>query len=145
MRGTFTPKLDDKSRLTVPIKYREELGFHLTVVCEQEHCLAIYAKDVLDQQMKTVNQASPTKLPVREYQRWVNSRAEDVDPDGQGRITITALQRAWAGLDKEVIVIGAGERLEVWDRARWEEYSQALDARFANFDGEIVPSGGRDA
>jgi len=144
MRGTFTPKLDDKSRLTVPMKYREELGFHLTVVCEQEHCLSIYAKDVLDQLLEPVNRASPTWLDVREYQRWMNSRAEDADPDHQGRITITPMQRAWAGLDKDVIVIGAGNRLEVWDPARWEEYSKTLDARFANFNGEIVP-GGRDA
>jgi len=139
MRGTFTPKLDDKSRLTLPAKYRTELTDEVTVVCEQERCLAIYAKSVLDQMMEPVNAAPSTLRNVREYQRWTQYRAEDATPDKQGRVTITPIQRAWAGLEKDVIVIGAGNRLEVWNPEKWEAYSAGLDARFADFDGEIVP------
>ena len=139
MRGMFTPKLDDKSRLTLPAKYREELTDEVTVVCEQERCLAIYAKSVLDQMMSPVNAAPSTLRDVREYQRWTQYRAEDAAPDRQGRVTISAVQRQWAGLDKEVIVIGAGNRLEVWDPVKWEAYAAALDDKFADFDGEIVP------
>ncbi|MCL2735333.1 MAG: division/cell wall cluster transcriptional repressor MraZ [Propionibacteriaceae bacterium] len=139
MRGTWTPKLDDKFRLTLPAKYREELTEEVTVVCEQERCLAIYAKPVLDAMMEPVNAAPSTLRDVREYQRWTQYRAEDANPDKQGRVTITATQRSWAGLDHEVIVIGAGNRLEVWDPARWEAYAASLDEKFADFDGEIVP------
>jgi len=139
MRGTWTPKLDDKFRLTLPAKYRDELTEEVTVICEQEHCLSIYSRAVLDQMLEPVNQASSTWLDVREYQRWVNSRAEDASPDKQGRITLTPLQRTWAGLERDLVVIGSGNRLEVWNPDRWEEYSPTLDARFANFNGEIVP------
>jgi MraZ protein len=139
MRGTFMPKLDDKSRLTLPAKYRDELSGEVTVVCEQERCLAIYAKSVLDQMMEPVNAAPSTLRNVREYQRWTQYRAEDATPDKQGRVTITGIQRAWAGLDKDLVVIGAGNRLEVWEPQRWEEYAKSLDDRFADFDGEIVP------
>ncbi len=141
MRGTWTPKLDDKYRLTLPAKYRTELTEEVTVVCEQERCLAIYAKAVLDTMMEPINAAPSTLRDVREYQRWTQYRAEDATPDRQGRVTITSTQRAWAGLDKDVVVIGAGNRLEVWDPARWEAYSATLDAKFADFDGEIVPRG----
>ncbi len=139
MRGTWTPKLDDKSRLTLPAKYRTELTDEVTVVCEQERCLAIYAKTVLDTMMEPINAAPSTLRDVREYQRWTQYRAEDATPDRQGRVTITPTQRAWASLDKDVVVIGAGNRLEVWDPDKWAAYSAALDAKFADFDGEIVP------
>jgi len=135
------PKLDDKSRLTLPAKYRSELTDEVTVVCEQERCLAVYPKAVLDTMMEPINSAPSTLRDVREYQRWTQYRAEDATPDKQGRITLTAIQRTWAGLDRDVIVIGAGNRLEVWDPERWETYSAALDERFADFDGEIVPRG----
>ncbi len=139
MRGTWTPKLDDKFRLTLPAKYREELTEEVTVVCEQERCLAIYAKAVLDAMMEPVNAAPSTLRDVREYQRWTQYRAEDASPDKQGRVTITPTQRAWAGLDKDVVVIGAGNRLEVWEPQKWAVYSAELDSKFADFDGEIVP------
>ena len=139
MRGTWMPKLDDKSRLTLPAKYREDLTDEVTVVCEQERCLSIYPRQTLDAMMEPINAAPSTLQDVREYQRWTQYRAEDATPDRQGRITITAVQRTWAGLDKEVVVIGAGSRLEVWDPATWHEYSATLDEKFANFNGEIVP------
>ncbi|MCL2471200.1 MAG: cell division/cell wall cluster transcriptional repressor MraZ, partial [Propionibacteriaceae bacterium] len=108
MRGTWTPKLDEKSRLTLPAKYRTELTEEVTVVCEQERCLSVYSKEVLDAMMEPVNTAPSTLRNVREYQRWTQYRAEDANPDRQGRITITASQRSWAGLDRDVFVIGAG-------------------------------------
>jgi len=139
MRGTQNPKLDEKSRLTLPAKYRTDLTEDVTVVCEQERCLGIYSKAVLDKMMEPINAAPSTFRNVREYQRWFHSRAEDATLDKQGRITITATQRAWAGLDREVIVIGAGPRLEVWNPEKWAEYAASLDEKFADFDGEIVP------
>ena len=139
MRGMQSPKLDEKSRLTLPAKYRDELTDDVTVVCEQEHCLSIYPKTVLDEMMKPINSAPSTYLNVREYQRWVNPHADDAALDKQGRITISANQRAWAGLDRDVVVIGAGPRLEVWNPERWAAYSASLDEKYADFDGEIVP------
>ena len=139
MRGSWMPKLDDKFRLTLPKKYRFELTDEVTVVCEQERCLGIYAKTVLDALMERINSAPSTVKEVREYQRWSQHRAEDATPDKQGRITITSLQRLWAGLDRDVVVIGAGNRLEVWNPDAWVTYAQSLDDKFADFDGEIYP------
>jgi MraZ protein len=130
--------LDDKNRLAVPAKYREELAKAITVVCEMEHCLGVYRRADFDQTMRAYNEAPTTIRQVRDFQRWMQSRAEDVTPDGQGRITLTPFQRQWARLDREVIVIGSGNRLEVWNPADWEAYQATLEARFTDFDGHIV-------
>jgi MraZ protein len=137
-KGTASPKLDDKNRLALPAKYREELAKEITVVCELEHCLGIYKRPDWDQTMARYNAAPTTLRKVRDYQRLMQSRAEDVSPDGQGRITLTPFQRAWARLDKEVVVFGAGNRLEVWNPADWAAYQAELEAGFADFDGDIV-------
>jgi MraZ protein len=105
-----------------------------------ERCLALYLPADFEQTMADVNDAPPTFKTVRDYQRWMQSRAEDVSPDGQGRITLTTAQRDWAQLNREVIVIGAGNRLEVWDPGVWAKYQAGLDAQFTDFDGRIVPS-----
>jgi len=141
MRGSGNLKLDDKSRLTLPAKYRVALTEEVAVVCESERCLAVYARSVLDQLMGPINAAQPTHLKVRDYQRWFNSRAEDAIPDKLGRVTITPSQRAWAGLDKDVFYVAAGSRLEIWNPDAWQAYSAVLDDKFADFDGEIVPQG----
>lgn len=138
MRGMSTPKLDDKFRLTLPAQFRAELTEEITVVCELDNCLAVYPRAVMDKMMEPINQASPTIRRVREYQRWMQYRAEDASPDKQGRITLTATQRAWAGLDRDVVVIGAGPRVEIWNPQRWETYSPTLDEKFENYDGNIL-------
>jgi MraZ protein len=130
--------LDDKGRLTVPAKYRRELGFDITVVCEPERCLGIYDRAVFEEQMRRFLDAPSTIRQVRDYQRWVNARAEDVEPDGQGRITLTPQQRDWAGLSGEIAVIGSGNRLEVWNPTAWDEHENQLNQEFINFDGLIA-------
>jgi MraZ protein len=139
-RGTHTPKLDDKFRLSLPAKYRDDLAKEITVVCEIEHCLGIYRRSQYNEAMKPVNDAPTSIRQVRDYQRWMESRAQDSVPDAQGRVTLTEFQRAWAKLDREVVVIGAGNRLEVWNPEVWAAYQAELDARFQDFDGQIVPT-----
>jgi MraZ protein len=130
--------LDDKGRLTLPAKYRSELGDAVTVVCEPERCLGIYGRAVFEDQMRRFLEAPSTIRQVRDYQRWVNARAEDVEPDGQGRITLTTQQREWARFDREVVVIGSGNRLEVWNPTAWNEHEEQLNQEFINFDGIIA-------
>ncbi|MDR1450125.1 MAG: cell division/cell wall cluster transcriptional repressor MraZ [Propionibacteriaceae bacterium] len=141
LKGRATPKLDEKNRLTVPVRYRKELGFEVTVVCEPEHCLGVYGREVFEAQMRRFMEAPATLRQVRDYQRWMNARAEDVEPDGQGRITLTPQQRDWARVDREVIVIGGGNRLEVWNPANWADREAQLDEEFADFDGLIATDG----
>jgi len=139
-RGTATPKLDDKFRLALPTKFREELGQEITVVCEMERCLGIYRRQEFDNAMRQYSDAPTTIRRVRDYQRWMQSRAEDVTPDASKRITLTATQRSWARLERDVIVIGSGNHLEVWNPVDWEAYQAYLEQDFTDFDGQIVPA-----
>jgi len=139
MRGRWTPKLDDKYRLTLPAKYRDELTDEVTIVRESEHCLSIYARHEFDTRLAKINDGPSTVQRVRQYQRWINSNSEDLYPDKQGRITLSQRFREWADIDKDVVLIGAGNRLEAWNPAAFETQDADLDALFVNFDGFILP------
>ena len=86
--GTHTPKLDDKGRLILPAKYRNELADGLVITRFQEHCLAIWPTEKFVEVTKTARSASTSQQQVRDYQRMLASGASDETPDKQGRITI---------------------------------------------------------
>jgi MraZ protein len=140
--GTHTPKLDEKGRLILPAKYRNELADGLVITRFQEHCLAIWPTDkFVDEVTKTARSGSTSQQRVRDYQRMLASGASDEKPDKQGRITIPPHLRSYAGLDKDCVVVGAIDRVEVWDAAAWEEYSAAKEAAFAELNEPVFPGG----
>ncbi len=128
--GTFFPKLDDKGRLTLPAKFREHFANGVVVTRVQEGCLAVYDVETFDSLDARFEQKTANDAEVRAYQRWLNSGSHDDTPDRQGRVTLPAPLRTFAGLDRDVVVIGSGDRVEVWDPARWEKQSARLDEMF---------------
>ena len=95
--GTHTPKLDEKGRLILPAKYRDELSDGLVITRFQERCLAIWPRAVFVEVAQTVRSASSSQQHVRDYQRMLASGASDETPDKQGRVTIPPHLRAYAG------------------------------------------------
>ena len=136
--GTHTPKLDEKGRLILPAKFRDELAEGLVVTRFQERCLAIWPMTTFVEVAQTVRGASSNQQ-VRDYQRMLASGASDETPDKQGRITIPPHLRAYAGLDKECVVVGAINRVEVWDAAAWEQYSQEKESAYADLNESVFP------
>jgi len=138
--GTHTPKLDDKGRLILPAKYRNELADGLVITRFQEHCLAIWPTDkFVDEVTKTARSGSTSQQRVRDYQRMLASGASDEVPDKQGRITIPPHLRSYAALDKECVVVGAMNRVEVWDATSWNAYSTQQESEFADMNDEGFP------
>jgi len=129
--GTFFPKLDDKGRLTLPAKFREHFAEGVVVTRVQEGCLAVYDVETFDNLDARFESRATSEADVRAYQRWLNSGSHDDVPDRQGRITLPAPLRAFAGLDHDVVVLGAGDRVEVWEPERWEKQSSHLDEVFS--------------
>lgn len=129
--GTYFPKLDDKGRLTLPAKYREHFADGVVVTRVQEGCLAVYDVETFDSLDARFEARATSEADVRAYQRWLNSGSHDDVPDRQGRITLPALLRAFAGLDHDVVVLGAGDRVEVWEPERWQQQSAQLDEVFS--------------
>lgn len=137
--GTYTPKLDEKGRFFLPAKFRDELANGLVITRSQDRCLAIYPLETFAKLAASAQQAPATVKNVRDFQRMLAAGASDETPDKQGRVTIPPLLRGYAGLDKEIVVVGAISRVEVWDAAAWQEYSAAQEAAFAEINDEVFP------
>ncbi len=137
--GTHTPKLDEKGRLILPAKFRDELADGLVITRAQDRCLAIYPLATFVEMTKSI-QAAPTSVKqVRDFQRMLAASASDETPDKQGRITIPPQLRAYAGLDKDCVVVGAINRVEVWNLAAWEQYSAEQESAFAELNEDVFP------
>lgn len=135
--GTYTPKLDDKGRLILPAKFRDALAGGLVVTRAQDRALAVYPKETFEQLMAPVSSAPSTVKQVRDYQRMMSAGASFEVPDKQGRVTIPPILRSYAGLDRDVVVIGAMNRAEIWDAEAWQRYSAESEAGFADLDEEF--------
>ncbi len=137
--GTYTPRLDDKGRLILPAKFREQLAGGLMVTRGQEHCLYVWPKAEIDRITERLREAPVSNKATRDYIRMFSSASSDETPDRQGRITIPPKLRDWASLGKEVVVIGAMTRLEIWDEAAWAAYSDEQEEAFAELSEEVFP------
>lgn len=137
--GTHTPKLDEKGRFFLPAKFRDELAEGLVVTRTQDRALAIYPTATFVQMMTEIAAAPTSVKQVRDYQRMLAAGASDETPDKQGRVTIPPHLRSYAGLGKDVVVIGAINRVEVWDAVTWQDYSTEQESAFAGMDEEILP------
>ncbi|CAM2970085.1 division/cell wall cluster transcriptional repressor MraZ [Prescottella defluvii] len=120
--GTYTPKLDDKGRLTLPAKFRDALAGGLMVTKGQDHSLAVYPREEFTALARRAAAASRSNPQARAFVRALASGADEQHPDAQGRITLSSDHRRYAGLSKECVVIGSVDFLEIWDARTWESY-----------------------
>ncbi len=137
--GTYTPKLDEKGRLILPAKFREQLAGGLMVTRGQEHCLYVWPQAEIDRITERLRDAPVSNKATRDYVRMFSSASSDDRPDKQGRITIPSPLREWAHLTKDVVVIGAMNRLEIWDESSWDSYSAEQEEAFAELSEEVFP------
>jgi MraZ protein len=137
--GTHTPRLDDKGRLILPAKFREQLEAGVVVTRGQERCLYVFPAAEFERIAGQLRQAPVTSKQARDYLRVFLSGASDEVPDKQGRITLPPLLRSYAGLERDCAVIGAGERVEIWDSQAWETYLAEQEQSFAEQAEEVVP------
>ena len=137
--GTYTPRMDEKGRLILPAKYREELAEGLVLTRGQERCIYVFSTQEFQNVHQQMRQAPLTSRQARDYIRVFLSGASDEVPDKQGRVTIPPGLREYAGLDREVTVIGAGDRAEIWDTAAWNAYLEEKESEFSSTDEEAIP------
>lgn len=137
--GTYEPRLDEKGRLILPAKFREKLQGGLVITRGQEHCLYVFPMGEFEAMYERLRQEPLSSKEARAYQRLFLSGAVDEIPDKQGRIVIPAPLRTYAGLGKELAVIGAGSRVEIWDLAAWNAYMAEEETPFALKDSDFAP------
>ena len=137
--GTHMPRLDDKGRLFLPAKYRDELAAGLVLTKGQERCLYVFPEPEFARITEALRTAPVTAKSVRDYSRVFFASASDEVPDKQGRITIPPSLRDYAGLQRDCVVIGANTRLEVWDAVAWHAYLEQQEDAFSGASEEVMP------
>ncbi len=137
--GTHTPRLDEKGRLFLPAKFRDELAEGLVVTRGQERCLYVWPLTEFGRLTEQMRQAPVTNKAARDYLRMLFAGASDEKPDKQGRFTIPPMLREYAGLTRDCVVIGAMNRVEIWDSEAWDNYSGQQEQAFAELSEEVLP------
>ncbi|KQO37578.1 MAG: transcriptional regulator MraZ [Actinomycetales bacterium] len=137
--GTYTPRLDDKSRLFLPAKFRPRLEGGIVLTRGQENCIYGWTTDSFSAFTDRIRETPFTNREARNFVRMLYSGASSEVPDKQGRISIPPVLRSWAGLERDVAVVGAMDRLEIWDARRWDEYSSSQEEQFSDMSDEVMP------
>ena len=137
--GTHSPKLDDKGRLILPAKFRDELAEGVVITKGQERCLFAFPVAEFTTIAEQLRAAPMTHKAARAYSRVFFASAHDEVPDKQGRVTIPGHLREYASLTKDCVVIGASTRVEIWDAGAWQRYLAESDEAFADLSEEVLP------
>ena len=127
--GEYQHTIDPKKRLSLPSKFRKELGKTVIITRGLDQCLFIYAPSAWKKLTEKFNELSLGSTDTRGFNRFMLSGASDVEVDGAGRVLIPEYLKEFAGLKSDVVVAGIGNRVEVWDRSRWDEYTQRIEGQ----------------
>src|SRR6201993_368060 len=136
--GTYTPKLDDKGRLTLPAKFRDALAGGLMVTKSQDRSLAVYPRETFEQMARRASSTSRGNSEARAFLRYLAAGTDEQHPDAQGRITLSAEHRSYANLSKDCVVTGSVEYLEIWDAQAWQDYQQTHEENFSAASDEAL-------
>lgn len=129
--GEYNQNLDAKGRINIPAKFRDDLGGSFVVSKGLDNCANIYPKQEWERFKQELYTVPPSKR--RQLQRFFFSGAEECSVDAQGRVVIPPRIREYAGLEKEIVVVGVSDKVEVWNRGKWEDYMNSPE-----FDAEAV-------
>ena len=122
LMGEFHHNIDDKLRMIVPSKFRDELGNSVVVTRGLENCLFVYSEAEWSQIVSKLKSLPFTKKDARSFTRIFLSGATVCEFDKQGRIKITSPLATYADLTKECVIIGVNDRLEIWSEEQWNDY-----------------------
>ena len=136
--GEHQHSLDVKGRVILPSRFRERLASGLVFAPSQERCIDVYPLTAFERRVEELRRLPREDQRARTYLRVFLAGAHEDKPDAQGRVTIPPRLRSYAGLDKELVVNGADEKVEIWDRDAWEAYRAAAEDAFANLDGAFT-------
>jgi MraZ protein len=137
--GTHRPRLDEKGRLALPARFRDELPEGVVITKGQERCLYGFPLAEFARIGDALRTQPMSAKALRDYSRTLFGSASQETPDKQGRVTVAPSLREYAGLDRDVVVVGANTRFEIWDAAAWDAWSAGNDERFAELSEEVLP------
>lgn len=130
--GEYQRSIDNKGRIFIPTKFRENLTKGIAVISKgyDENCLFLYSIENWQELVKRITVLPVTKIN-QEFSRWFFKAAREEVIDGQGRIKIEKSLVEFAGLDKDIVLVGVSTRAEIWSLKAWEIYSKSSDEKFS--------------
>jgi MraZ protein len=134
--GEHQHNIDEKGRMIIPAKFREDLGPTFILTRGLDECVFVYPMEewkVIEQKLKSL---PFTKKDARAFTRFFFSGATECQLDKQGRVNIVPPLRDYAKLEKDCVVIGVSNRIEIWSKSKWEDYFSESEQSF----GEIAES-----
>lgn len=144
LMGEFNHSIDDKNRLIIPSKLRNELGNEAVITRGLDKCLFIYSKKEWESIVSKLSNLPFTKKSVRDFNRFFLSSASTIVFDKMGRVNLSQSLLNYANLTKECVIIGVNDRVEVWDK---NEFDTFISSNLDNFSdmAENLFEGGQDA
>lgn len=139
--GEYEHTLDSKGRLFIPAKFREDLGETFVATRGLDNCVFVYPMDEWEALELKLKALPLTKADARSFVRFFFSGAAECQLDKQGRIMLPTNLRTYARLEKDVVVIGVSNRVELWSKASWEEYMSLSAESFNEIAEKIVDLG----
>lgn len=136
--GEFHHTVDEKGRIIVPAKFRENLGSSFVITRGMDKCIFAYPRSEWTHLESRLKSLPFTKADARAFTRFFFSGACEVEQDKQGRILLPANLREYAQLQKEAIVIGVSTRVEIWSKELWEEYYAKSAESFSDIAEGII-------
>jgi len=137
--GEFNHNVDDKGRLMLPAKFREELGTGEYVLTRGlDNCLFLFPISEWKEFEEKIKKLSLTKKDARAFVRFLFSGATNDIIDKQGRIKLNDNLKQYAGIEKEVVVTGAFNRVEIWSKSNWEDYISTAEESFEDIAENLI-------
>lgn len=139
--GSYQLRLDEKGRLALPVRFRDQVADGMVIKKGQEHCLyGLTMARVAEQSAAMAAMAPSDTSAARMRARMSFGSMVEIEPDKTGRITIPSGLRDYAHLDRDVVVVGVDTRFEIWDAVSWEAYVAEQEALFADMESEGMPT-----
>ena len=136
--GNYSHSLDDKGRLVIPRKMRDELGLKIFIMKGYDGALSIYKEESFVKLVEELERLSFNKKENRDYLRLKLTSVVDLDVDKMGRVQIPQALLAKYHIGKDVIVLGAGDHIEVWDMKKYEEYISSIEDKFEDIAERLI-------
>jgi len=127
--GEYTHTIDDKKRISLPSKFRKELGKKVIVTRGLDGCLFLYSLKEWEKISARVADMGMANSESRGFNRFLLGSAAEVDVDGSGRILIPDHAKTFAGIEGKVVFAGVYSRIEIWDESRWTRYKKTIDSQ----------------
>ena len=128
--GEFKHAVDNKNRLRIPPKFKKDLEGGLVLTKGNDGCLFIVTKKQFENVLEKVNNLPMFNSAVQKPIRMLFSSALEIEEDNQGRFLLSASLKNFAGIDKDVVFVGVGNRIELWAQEKWETYCQDAENNF---------------